>query len=142
VLQAVPKELLSEPVREEPGRWIADPIGLDRVCDAGVQALVALPAGTPWLRLLADQTAKVLAGVSHALNGLALLVGESSRPMPRHRGILPNVPSHLSPDRSWLPPRGGTRGHGARGRRDGDRPPCPARRGTRRSPGCRRSRGT
>jgi fusaric acid resistance family protein len=28
VLQAVPKELLSEPEREEPARWIADPIGL------------------------------------------------------------------------------------------------------------------
>jgi hypothetical protein len=59
VLQAVPKELLSEPEREEPARWIADPIGLGRICDAGVQALIALPAGTPSLRLLADQTAKV-----------------------------------------------------------------------------------
>jgi len=96
VLQAVPKELLSEPEREEPARWIADPIGLDRVCDAGTQALIALPAGTPSLRLLADQTAKVLAGVSHALNGLALLVGEYARPVPRRRGVLPCVPD-------WLP---------------------------------------
>ena len=96
VLQAVPKELLSDPEREEPARWIADPIGLDRVCDAGVQALIALPAGTPSLRLLADQSAKVLAGVSHALNGLALLVGNSARPVPRRRGVLPFVPD-------WLP---------------------------------------
>jgi uncharacterized membrane protein YccC len=95
VLQAVPKEFLSEPEREEPARWIANPIGLDRVCDAGVQALIALPAGTPSLRLLADQTAKVLAGVSHALNGLALLVGHSARPVPRHRGVLPCVPDRL-----------------------------------------------
>ena len=96
VLQAVPKELLSEPEREEPARWIANPIGLHRVCDAGVQALIALPAGTPSLRLLADETAKVLAAVSHALNGLALLVGESARPVPRRRGVLPCVPD-------WLP---------------------------------------
>src|SRR5271163_1520618 len=97
VLQAVPKELTSEPEREEPARWIADPIGLDRICDAGVQALIALPAGTPSLRLLADETAKVLAGVSHALNGLALLVVDSARPVPRRRSVLPSVPD-------WLPP--------------------------------------
>src|SRR5208282_1510724 len=83
VLQAVPKELLSEPEREEPARWMADPIGLDRVCDAGVRTLITLPAGTGSLRLLADQSAKVLAGVSRALNGLALLVGDSARPTPR-----------------------------------------------------------
>jgi uncharacterized membrane protein YccC len=97
VLQAVPKELLSEPEREEPARWIADPVGLDRVCNAGVRALIALPAGTQPLRLLADQSAKVLAGVSHALNGLALLVGASARPMRRRGGVLPCVPD-------WLPP--------------------------------------
>ena len=96
MLQAVPKELLSAPERTEPARWIANPIGLGRVCDAGVQALIALPAGTPWLRLLADQTAKVLAGVSHALNGLALLVAGSARPVPRRHGVLSYVPD-------WLP---------------------------------------
>jgi uncharacterized membrane protein YccC len=96
VLQAVPKELLSDPEQEQPARWIADPLGLDRVCNAGVQALIALPAGTPSLRLLADQTAKVLAAVSHALNGLALLVGDSARPTPRRGGVLPCVPD-------WLP---------------------------------------
>jgi len=97
VLQAVPKELLSEPEREEPARWIADPVGLDRVCNAGVRALIALPAGTRPLRLLADQSAKVLAGVSCALNGLALLVGASARPMRPRGGVLPCVPD-------WLPP--------------------------------------
>ena len=82
------RSCLSAPERAEPARWMANPIGLGRVCDAGVQALIALPAGTPWLRLLADQTAKVLAGVSHALNGLALLVDESARPVPRRHGVL------------------------------------------------------
>ena len=96
VLQAVPKELLSEPEREEPARWIANPIGLARVCDAGVQALIALPAGTPSLRLLADQSAKVLEGVSRVLNGLTLLVVASARPVPRRRSVLPCLPD-------WLP---------------------------------------
>ena len=58
MLQAVPEEFLSEPERQEPARWIADPVGLDRVCIAGVRALIALPAGTRPLRLLADQSAK------------------------------------------------------------------------------------
>ena len=96
VLQAVPKELLSELEREELARWIADPIGLGRICDAGVQALIALPAGTPSLRLLADRTAKLFAGVSHALNGLALLVRDFARPVPRRRDVLPCVAD-------WLP---------------------------------------
>jgi uncharacterized membrane protein YccC len=97
VLQAVPKGLLSAPEQEEPARWIDAPIGVDRACDAGVRALIALPAGTPSLRLLADQSAKVLAGISRALNGLALLVGASARPMPRRGGVLPCVPDRLPP---------------------------------------------
>jgi len=92
VLQAVPKELLSEIEQEEPARWRADPIDLGRRCDAGVQALIALPAATPSLRLLADQTAKVFAGVSHALNGLALLVGDSARPVPRRHSVMHWLP--------------------------------------------------
>ena len=38
----------------------------------------------------------MLAGVSHALSGVALLVGESARPVPRRHGVLPYVPD-------WLP---------------------------------------
>ncbi len=41
---------------------------------------------TPSLRLLADQTAEVLGGISHALNGLALLVDDPARPVSRRRG--------------------------------------------------------
>ncbi len=52
-----------------------------------MRRLVALPAGTPSLRLLADQTAEVLAGISHALNGLALLVADLARPVARARGF-------------------------------------------------------
>jgi uncharacterized membrane protein YccC len=50
------------------------------VCDAAVRRLVALPARTPSLRLLADQTAEMLGGISRALNGLALLVDDPARP--------------------------------------------------------------
>ena len=96
VLQSMPQELRSAPVQGEPARWMADPVGLRRICEAAVRTLVALPAGTPSLRLLADQTAKVLAGISHALNGLALLVADPARPVPRGRGFRLRVPD-------WLP---------------------------------------
>ena len=62
---------------------MADPSRLLRVCDAAVPRLVALPAPTPSLRLLADQTAELLRGVSPALNGLALLVADPARPVAR-----------------------------------------------------------
>jgi uncharacterized membrane protein YccC len=96
VLQIVPQELHLAPVQGEPVRFIADPVALRSLCEAAVSRLISLPAGTPSLRLLADQTAKVLAGVSHTLNGLALLVGESARPVPWRLGVLRRVPD-------WLP---------------------------------------
>src|SRR5689334_2699309 len=83
VLQAVPQELRSAPVHGEPARWMDDPVGLRQICEAAVRRLIALPATTPSLRLLSDQTAEVLAGMSHALNGLALLVDDPAGPVPR-----------------------------------------------------------
>jgi uncharacterized membrane protein YccC len=97
VSQAVPSELKPEFESGEPGRWLTNPVGLRRIYNRGVAALNTLPADTPSLRLLADQTAEVLAGVSCALNGLALLVGDSARPVPRRDGIRLYVPN-------WLPP--------------------------------------
>jgi uncharacterized membrane protein YccC len=79
----------------EPARWIDDPVGLRRICEAAVPRLIALPAATPSLRLLADQTAEVLAGISHALNGLALLVDDPARPVPRRGGFRLRVPDLL-----------------------------------------------
>jgi Fusaric acid resistance protein family len=58
VLRAVPRELRSAPARGEPARWIDDPVGLRRICEAAVRSLIALPAAAPSLRLLADQTLK------------------------------------------------------------------------------------
>jgi uncharacterized membrane protein YccC len=95
VLQAVPQELRSAPVQGQPARWIADPVGLRRICEAAVRRLISLPAATPSLRLLADQTAEVLAGISHALNGLALLLADPARPVPRRGGFRVRVPDLL-----------------------------------------------
>ena len=52
-----------------------------------MRTLIALPANTPSLRLLADELAEVLAGMSDALNGLALLVADPARPVPRRRDL-------------------------------------------------------
>src|SRR5271163_839168 len=99
VLARVPEELRLGPEQGEPTRWIADPTRLLRVCDAAVRRLAALPARTPSLRLLADQTAEVLGGISHALNGLALLVDDPARPVFfRSRG------SRRLRIPDWLPP--------------------------------------
>jgi uncharacterized membrane protein YccC len=95
ILRSVPQELRSAPERAEPARWIADPVRLHGVCEAAVRTLIALPAGTPSLRLLADQAANVLAGMTQALNGLALLLADPVR-SPTGRRFRLYVPD-------WLP---------------------------------------
>jgi uncharacterized membrane protein YccC len=97
VLQHVPQELRPMPDKGEPTRWMAAPIRLRRLCDAAVRALIDLPASTPSLRLLADQTAEALAGMSHALEGLALLVADPTRARSRRHGLKLRVPD-------WAPP--------------------------------------
>ena len=61
-----------------------------------MRTLLALPAPTPSLRLLADQTAKLLAGILDVLEGLALLVDAPGRPFPGRRKFRVTVPD-------WLP---------------------------------------
>ena len=61
-----------------------------------MRTLLALPTRTPSLRLLSDQTAKLLAGILHVLEGLALLVDASDRPLPGRRKFRLSVPD-------WLP---------------------------------------
>jgi uncharacterized membrane protein YccC len=97
VSQAVPNELRSGFDGVDPAGWLANPAGLRRLYDRGAATLHALPGDTPSLRLLADQTAAVLAGVACALNGLALLVEGLARPVPRRGGVRLQVPD-------WLPP--------------------------------------
>jgi hypothetical protein len=98
VSQAVPNELRLEFESRDLGRWLINPVSLRRIYDEGAATLNALSADTPSLRLLADQTAEVLAGISCALDGLALLVGDSARPVPRRGGVRLHVPN-------WLPPQ-------------------------------------
>jgi uncharacterized membrane protein YccC len=95
VLQHVPQELQSKSP-EMSMHWLASPVLQRQRCDAAVQALIALPANTPSLRLLSDQTAEVLAGMSNALEGLALLVADPRRARSRSRRAKLHVPD-------WLP---------------------------------------
>ena len=71
-------------------------MALHRVCEEAARTLLALPADTPSLRLLADETAKVLSGMQRVLDGLALLVDAPNQLLPDHRGFRLSVPD-------WLP---------------------------------------
>jgi uncharacterized membrane protein YccC len=81
-LRTIPEEVRS-PSSGEPTLWTANPIVMRRLYSAAIRTIIATPASTPSLRLLADQTARVLAGLSHVLDGLALLAAE---PAGRHAG--------------------------------------------------------
>jgi uncharacterized membrane protein YccC len=96
VLECVPPQLRSA---SQPGaleHWIGDPVVLHKICELTVRRLIALPAVTPSLRLLADKAAETFAGIGDALNGLALLVAEPARPIPRRSSKHVRVPD-------WLP---------------------------------------
>jgi uncharacterized membrane protein YccC len=96
VLQGIPEELRSAPEQGQPSRWIADPVGLRQICEAAVRQLIGLPASSPSPQLLADQTAEALAGISHALNGVALLVADPAQSVPRRHSVRLRVAD-------WLP---------------------------------------
>jgi uncharacterized membrane protein YccC len=81
----------------DPARRMADPTGLYRTFEVTARRLIALPADTPSLRLLADKAAEVLMGISQALNGLALLVANPARRVRRRPGLI----RLRMPD--WLP---------------------------------------
>lgn len=96
VLRSIPQGLRSAE-HGTPTDWLTEPLALHRDGETAAQRLAALPCGTVSLHLLADQTAKVLAGISDALNGLALLAAVPVRLVPRHRRLDIRVPD-------WLPP--------------------------------------
>jgi uncharacterized membrane protein YccC len=96
ILQSLPTELRSIPEAGSPVPWIADPLALRRLCEEAVRTLIALPTDTPSLRLLADETAKLLAGMLHVLDGLALLVDAPHHPSPGARGFRLSEPDWLS----------------------------------------------
>ena len=72
----------------DPARWMADPTRLHRTFEVTARRLIALPADTPSLRLVADKAAEVLMGISQALNGLALLVADPARRVRRRPGLI------------------------------------------------------
>jgi uncharacterized membrane protein YccC len=95
VLSSVPPEFRSTPSTGDTTPWVTDPSRMRSLCDVAVRRLIAMPADTPSVRLLADQTARLLAGLSDVLDGLALLVADPTRHQ-SHRGRRPHVPD-------WLP---------------------------------------
>ena len=96
VLNSVPLELRSVPSQGHATPWVTDPSRMRQLCDAAVRRLIAMPAGTPSLRLIADQTARLLAGLSNVFDGLGLLVADSARHQGRRRRTRLHVPD-------WLP---------------------------------------
>jgi uncharacterized membrane protein YccC len=96
ILRNFPRELRSTPEPSAPTKWMADPIGLRRSCEKAKATLLSLPTGTPSLQLFAEQAIKLLTGIVHVLDGLALLVDAPGRPLTRRRRFWPIVPD-------WLP---------------------------------------
>jgi uncharacterized membrane protein YccC len=88
VLRNIPQELQSAARLGGPAPWMADPEGMRALCGVGARRLAAMPAGVPSLRLLADQTARVMTGLMHALDALALLSGKADPPDTRRRARL------------------------------------------------------
>jgi uncharacterized membrane protein YccC len=89
ILRSLPSELrwAWDQDSGSPTRWVEHPLAMRRNYEEGVQTLTALPADTPSLRLLADETARVLAGMLRVLDGLALLVDAPAQPFPISRGF-------------------------------------------------------
>jgi uncharacterized membrane protein YccC len=104
VIRRVPEEPRTIVQRDEPGAWISDPMGMRRRSSAAVRMLIIMPASTPSLRLLAHRTARVLAGLSRALDGLALLVGDPARPYYRRfkLHVLDWLPAFVNAGRAFL----------------------------------------
>jgi uncharacterized membrane protein YccC len=96
ILRNLPPELRSVRDAGPPALWMDDPSALRRVCEQAVRTLIALPANTPSLRLLADETAKVPAGMLRVLDGLALLVNARGQPSP-------GAPRVRLTEPDWLP---------------------------------------
>jgi len=88
VLRNIPQQLRSAARLGGPAPWMADPEGMRALCGAGARRLAAMPASAPSLRLLADQTARVMTGLMHALEALALLSGKADPPDARRRARL------------------------------------------------------
>jgi uncharacterized membrane protein YccC len=106
LLHNLPSELRAPLDGGDAERWLAEPVERYRRCEAAVQRLLAFPAATPSIRLLADAAAEPLAGISQALNGLALLVADPARPLRRagtiRLGIADWMPALVNAGRAFV----------------------------------------
>jgi uncharacterized membrane protein YccC len=96
VLREIPTELRETLERSDPSLWLSDPARMRGLCRVAFDALVEMPSRTISLRLLADQTAAVIAGLSRVLDGLTLLAGDAVRESSPGRGFELHVGD-------WLP---------------------------------------
>src|SRR5262249_37893650 len=96
ILRIIPAELRLAQDPGSPARWMDDPIAQRGVCAEAVRTLRAQPVETPSLQLLVDETVKLLSGMLHVLDALALLVDAPGQALPDHRGFRLSVPD-------WLP---------------------------------------
>jgi len=71
-------------------------LSLNRRVLKSVRHLISTPAATPSVRLLLDQAARILAGLSCTLTGMMLLVEDPERPLARGAPPRPHVAD-------WLP---------------------------------------
>jgi uncharacterized membrane protein YccC len=94
ILRRLPRELRMAPVQGDAAVWAAEPSRLRHVCRAAARTLVALPAGTPSLRLMADATAAALLAISRTLEALVLL-NDGAYAGPRRRFAWLRVPDPL-----------------------------------------------
>jgi len=96
ILRIIPPELRLAQEPDSPARWMDHPIALRGACAEAVRRLLAQPVATPSFQLLVDETVKVLSGMLHVLEALALLVDAPGQALPDHRGFRLSVPD-------WLP---------------------------------------
>jgi len=97
ILDCIPRDVGLLADAGDPTRWTTDPSDLRIRCEEAARALVSMPTATPSLRMVRDQTASALEGLSRALGGLVLLVNDSDPPCPTRRRAWPSVSD-------WLPP--------------------------------------
>jgi uncharacterized membrane protein YccC len=96
--RALPQDLRSVPTQEIAAGWAAGwaahPLRCCRNYRAAARALLALPADTPSLRLLADASAETLLGLARALEGLAVLI-DPGRSIARNATVRLHIPDLL-----------------------------------------------
>ena len=76
--------------------WLARPVVLHRAANHAARQLMTMPASTPPLRVLADKSAAAFAGLSRALDALALLMDDPTRHVSLHGVRRLDIPD-------WLP---------------------------------------